>query len=329
MDDINDNNQSPQSDPSIVSPDQMALFEEQTPEVTRMDIPHQTLAAIDETQAEQSEEANEEVSGAKKIKILAALAIVAAAGYIAYWVQEPVQIKAEVTGSDVIAENTPIDTATASDVATDTAMGTASSPSVNVDVSLFGFEPATLKIDKGTTVIWTNTSTEDQTIVGSSEEGQSFVSPVLASGESFSYDFDQDSSFQYYSTYNPALKASILVGLGSQPFDAALPATDDQLSPAATESSPVIPPVTTAPPSAAPGASLEDGIAQTHALSTTTENDNLATSDMSADDDMKPSAPETPTKLAKTGPEDLLYLLAIFVIGWLNRKSLWKALKKY
>lgn len=335
MADIEQNNQNPQREEPVVSPDQLSMFQDDMPEVTRIDIPHQVLNDLETAAADQpavepenhvQDENVDEVTGAKKIKVLAALAIVAGAGYIAYWVQEPVQIKAEVTGADVVAESIM------SDMPQDTlgetslvALETSTSPSVNVDVSLFGFEPATVKVDKGTTVIWTNTSTEDQTIVGSSEEGQSFVSPVLASGDSFSYQFDQDSSFQYYSTYNPALKASITVGLGSPLTDDVLPAADEQVLPGAASST-VISPVASA--TQAPTSSLEDGITQTQALSSSMETANLP-SDISAGDELKQSAPESPTKLTKTGPEDLLYLLVIFTIGWFNRKSLLKAFKKY
>lgn len=340
MAEISDNNQAlGQSNPGPVSPDQLSLFQEESPQVTRLDISHQTLAEYHDEAATEPplENSTDEVSGAKKIKILAALAIVAAAGYIAYWVQEPVQIKADITsGTDLAAaadampgsedESMPTDNETDNSV-----LSSSTSPSVNVDVSLFGFEPATLKIDKGTTVIWTNTSTEDQTIVGSSEDGQSFVSPVLASGDSFTYEFDQNASFQYYSTYNPALKATILIGLGSMSADSTTETAsetentnepDSALNASAPEDS-------IESNTSTPGASLESGISETAAQSdSATEAASMA--ETTADtDELKSAAPDAPSKLSKTGPEDLLYLVALLVIGWLNRKTLLKAVQKY
>jgi len=280
-------NLSPESTP--VSPDQMTLLPENPAATVSLDIPHnaeqpapvnvletaatenvainaastpaqpEIPATVEPVMAENAPvpaTATDEVSSGTKIKIIAALLIVGIAGYIAYWVQEPLQIKADVTSPATTTDTSkPVaDASLPTDSSTSTSGGTAATdttttattpttttttaatvtgPSKNVDVSLFGFEPATLQIDKGTTVIWTNTSTEDQTIIGSSTNGQSFASPVLTAGQTFNYMFDQDGTFEYYSTYNPALKASITVGTGTAAATTSAPATETT-SPAAT-----------------------------------------------------------------------------------------------
>lgn len=341
-----------------VSPDQLSMFEETVAapeEPARLEIPHEAPALYqfeagaaqntesDSAHAADAEETSDQISGSRKIKILAALAIVAVAGYVAYWVQEPVQIKADVTSPATLEGDTESDTPDkllALDNTLSDRSGLPKGPSVNVDVSLFGFEPATVEIEKGTTVIWTNTSPEDQTIVGSSEDGQSFVSPVLTSGESFTYQFDQDATFQYYSTYNPALKALITVGSG------ALPAMADSPTEPAGNTPPAgtVDPATALPPASNPGDVLETAIDQ----SRQTDGEQLPeqvnplvtgqqlTASNSPDPalttiaDLKPAADESaPGKLSKTGPEDLLYLLLILGIGWLNRGKLRAVLRRY
>lgn len=268
-----------------------------------------------------------EVSTGMKAKVLASLAIVAVAGYIAYWVQEPVQLQADVLQGNQVAavENSPATLESAPTAApmtdgnssnllaaTDPAAKTA-----NVSVSLFGFEPAVLKIDKDTTVIWTNTSTENQTIIGSSPEGRGFASPVLSNGQTYSFKFDQDATFEYYSTYNPALKATVTVGQGSvvsAPLaQSSAPATTigqpaGAAASMATSTAPVI------ADSSTPG--LLDQVVAAAPEATSTEPSPV---EPSAAEDLKAAAPEA---LAETGPTDMLYLFILAAIVWFNRRKL-------
>lgn len=301
-----------------ISPDQTSMFADNT-EATTMHIPH-----IDETIGTQSDEA---VPNSTKVKILAALAIVAVAGYVAYWVQEPVQLRADVLDSKTASSTSSEDVNTDSIVVDSNKVAEAtdaSTTSVSVDVSLFGFEPAVLKIDKGTTVVWTNTSTEDQTIIGSTESGESFASPVLTSGQSFSFKFEQDGTFEYYSTYNPALKATITVGAGVSEAAAAIETgiadTNSAVAATNTDSTNETENTDSLYGSAAPEKTTEKNDAMT-AL----KNDNLQTA--KEDIDLKPAAASTPVKLTKTGPAENMYALALGMIAWFNRKKLAKVFK--
>ncbi len=306
-------------------------------ETTKMDISHDmpvnTAPVSTETRSE------DEVPTSTKVKIIAALAIVAIAGYIAYWVQEPVSLKADVLSADQTTTSTTADKTTdiATTDTTSTTVADASTlkesaattgPSVSVDVSLYGFEPATLKIDKGTTVVWTNTSTADQTIIGSSTDGQSFASKVMTPGDTFSYKFDQDATFEYYSTFNPALKATLAVGLGTvQPAttDAATStvadASTDTLFGSASETATTSTESTTSTPIQALGTDV-----LTNTAATTSTN---ATSSEATTEDLKAAAVEvTPARLAKTGPAEDLYAVALLTIAWFNRKKLAKVFNK-
>ncbi len=351
-----------------VSPDQMDLFEQTGPATMRsaeaapattLNISHKTAETADQvavqtetapaaetTVAEEAaavvaEETEPSEDKIPKTKIIAALVIVGIAGYVAYWVQEPLQLKSDLLSStpvnsetnqttptagvaslDSTETATNTDTSTVAEKSTDTSSTTpetvaqSTGPSVNVDVSLFGFEPATVKIDKGATVVWTNTSTEDQTIIGSSTNGQSFASPVLTSGQSFSYLFDQDGTFEYYSTYNPALKASITVGTGSPTLT----------TPAETG---------TDTPETAAGETTENVLTSAIDETMTAQNNEPITSlepaetqETTVTEELKPAA-DAPKKLAKTGPAETLYLGIILVLAWANRKKLQKAFKSY
>lgn len=339
MDNTNNENQAEQN-PTMVSPDQTSMFVEDmsggenvvnSEEVTRMDIPHDEVLNVSQNEepiynlgaAPAEAKHDDEVPNSTKIKVLAALAIVGVAGYIAYWVQEPVQLKADILNG-YSSTTTPTSTTNVAAISTDTSTGL----SKNVDVSLFGFEPAVMKIDKGTTVIWTNTSTEDQTIIGSSEDGQSFTSPVMTSGGTFSYKFDQDATFTYYSTYNPALKATLTVGTGGTTAAATTNAT--ATSPAATTDT------TAAANTSAPATDTLFGSAT---ASPTTTSDPAVTS---ADTSLSAAATDTtsatmtsyttpsatdlkgaaPGRLAKTGPAEDMYIVILLGIAWFNRKKL-------
>ncbi len=329
-----------------VSPDQLSLLPDSEPTVTRLEISHiEPPVPAEEIPAPEvpaaptvdaqptdmpAQENTDPVSTGTKAKIISAFAIVLIAGYVAYWVQEPLQIKADVmtdtTASQTDAE-APLDemdemaaenvTASETVAAADenTSMEQMSGQSVNVDVSLFGFEPATLKIDKETTVIWTNTSTEDQTIIGSSPDGQSFASPVLTSGDTFNYKFDQDATFEYYSTYNPALKATLMVGLGS---DIAINTTNDDQTSSETDMN--------AETTETANDVLADAIEETAAQDTEPVVTAETEQETPAQEELKPAA-NSPTKLSKTGPAETLYVGILLTIAWFNRKKLQKAFR--
>ncbi len=299
-------------------PSQTSIFED----ATYLEIDHPSVK--DETVMEENEK-----TGTSKFKILAALAIVAMAGYISYWVQSPIQLKTDVLGSNTVAQaNTEKD----------------------VTITLYGFTPANLNINKGTIVKWTNTSSEDQSLIGSTPDGDGFTSPVLSTGQTFSFTFDKDATFKYYSTYNPALKATITVGTGTisnagkntQPVTTTTPATST--IPATTTTTPAtVPAVTTPTPALSPDSSgtkttvanvalttpiinspSQSNIIAENALNTQNATDQNAT--LAQKVNLHGTAYKG--KLAKTGPEDGLYILIFGFILYFNRKKLLSAFQK-
>lgn len=319
-----------------ISKDQTSMFEESKPGYIH--IAHeQSDAPVEGPMPAESkyrfEDKNEEEKpeGVNKAKVLAALAIVGVAAYVANWVQEPVQLKADVLDSEVAQEELVAQA--------DEALDTANLPTANVDVSLFGFEPAVLNVASDTKVVWTNTSSESQTLIGSSVNGESFTSPAIESGDTFEYVFSGDDDFEYYSTYNPALKASVRVGNGAATMETTS-ATDTTTQPedlfgSAPETT------TTSTTDNSAFSNLGDILAEQQALqnqvintalenanttSTTTEATSTDTTENTAEataEELRAAAAELEAKeLAQTGPEDMLYVLALGAIVYFNRNKL-------
>jgi len=307
-------------------PSQTSIFED----ATYLEIDHPSTE--DEAVMEENEK-----TGTSKFKILAALAIVAMAGYISYWVQSPIQLKTDVLGSNTVAQ---------------------ANIEKDVTITLYGFTPANLNINKGTIVKWTNTSSEDQSLIGSTPDGDGFTSPVLSTGQTFSFTFDKDATFKYYSTYNPALKATITVGTGtvSNVGKNTQPATTTTASTTTTPATPTttptttstittpatVPAVTTPTPDLSPDLSgtkttvanvalttpIINSPSQSNIIAENALNTQNATDQNATTQKVNLHGTAYKGKLAKTGPEDGLYILIFGFILYFNRKKLFSAFQK-
>ena len=82
------------------------------------------------------------------------------------------------------------------------------SPTVEVEISGFAFKPDTLTIPPGTTVTWTNLDGPPHTVT-TREKG--YDSKTLSTGDTFSYTFDENSTYEYYCTIHPFMIATIIV----------------------------------------------------------------------------------------------------------------------
>jgi plastocyanin len=83
-------------------------------------------------------------------------------------------------------------------------------PAATVAVSIrgFAFHPATLKIEVGTTVKWTNHQNIDHTVTANNG---SFTSGHLAPGQSFSHAFKSTGKFPYHCMIHPFMKGTVIV----------------------------------------------------------------------------------------------------------------------
>jgi plastocyanin len=88
----------------------------------------------------------------------------------------------------------------------------------NVTISAAGFAPATVTINQGDTVTWTNTDVANHQPAGN-KAGLS--SPVLSTGQSYSFVFKDAGTFSYQDALNKKLKGSVVVTRTGPPPSAA------------------------------------------------------------------------------------------------------------
>lgn len=78
----------------------------------------------------------------------------------------------------------------------------------SVEIANFEFEPGTLTVAAGSTVTWTNNDTAPHTVTAS--DG-SFDSGNIDPGETFSFTFETEGTFDYVCSYHPGMAGSVTV----------------------------------------------------------------------------------------------------------------------
>lgn len=82
---------------------------------------------------------------------------------------------------------------------------------VSIDISNYAFSQQNIKIKKGTKVTWINKDSVKHTVTSDSGSSQGLDSALLGNGESYSYTFDNVSTYKYHCTPHPYMKATITV----------------------------------------------------------------------------------------------------------------------
>ncbi|HET7034903.1 MAG TPA: cupredoxin domain-containing protein [Thermomicrobiaceae bacterium] len=101
----------------------------------------------------------------------------------------------------------------ASPAATPSAVATSSSPAtgeVQVQIVNFAFEPATITIKPGTTVVWTNTSPTQHTTT-SRQPANVWDSGIMEPGAVFRFTFQQAGEFDYWCALHPDMLGKVIV----------------------------------------------------------------------------------------------------------------------
>ena len=75
-------------------------------------------------------------------------------------------------------------------------------------ISDFSFQPDSITVAAGSTVVWTNEDSAPHTVTA--DDG-SFESPRMNSGGKFEHTFPQPGSYEYYCAIHPAMKGEISV----------------------------------------------------------------------------------------------------------------------
>jgi len=77
---------------------------------------------------------------------------------------------------------------------------------VSIDIKGFAFNPSTITIKKGTTVIWTQQDSTLHTVTGTG-----LKSGNLAKGQTFSHTFNDVGTFDYHCSIHPSMTGKVIV----------------------------------------------------------------------------------------------------------------------
>ncbi len=93
----------------------------------------------------------------------------------------------------------------------DAAASTQPAPSEEVRVRIvdFAFEPPTITIKPGTTVVWTNDGPTQHTTA--SKEGNVWESQILEQSDVFRYQFERSGTYPYWCTLHPSMLGTVIV----------------------------------------------------------------------------------------------------------------------
>ena len=79
----------------------------------------------------------------------------------------------------------------------------------NIEMNNFAFFPTSLTIHPGETVTWTNKDSVPHTIT--SDSGAELGSSTIATGKTYSHQFNTAGTFTYHCSIHPSMKATIIV----------------------------------------------------------------------------------------------------------------------
>lgn len=79
---------------------------------------------------------------------------------------------------------------------------------IEIIITKEGFQPTLLTVKKDATVTWRNDDSNAQTVTALDN---SFSSKSLSTGQTFSYQFKEPGTYNYYSKTTPLLKAKVVV----------------------------------------------------------------------------------------------------------------------
>ena len=84
----------------------------------------------------------------------------------------------------------------------------ASTATTTVQIKSTGFVPATVTINQGDSVTWTNADTKDHQVVSN---GGAFASAILNPGKTYTHAFASGGTYHYHDGLHPSLKGTITV----------------------------------------------------------------------------------------------------------------------
>lgn len=82
-------------------------------------------------------------------------------------------------------------------------------PPVTVKIDNFAFAPQVVTVAPGSTVTWINEDDAPHTVVA--DDGKSFRSKVLDTGDSFSFTFTTEGTWGYFCSVHPHMTGKVVV----------------------------------------------------------------------------------------------------------------------
>ena len=121
----------------------------------------------------------------------------------------PVPATVTLAPSTATAASTSAPTVASTPAATLVAPVTPAAGEARVGMKAIMFEPATLSVTVGTTVVWTNQEAVPHTVAH--EDLKTFSSDILNQGDTFRFTFTQPGTHPYLCTVHPEMKGVITV----------------------------------------------------------------------------------------------------------------------
>lgn len=106
--------------------------------------------------------------------------------------------------------DTPEPTAIPAPTATPT---TSANRTVEMEIKLFQFEPPTITVDAGTTIVWTNRDDIQHTITSGTPDAPTgrFDSGFFYQGETYARTFTEPGEYQYFCRRHPSMRGVVIV----------------------------------------------------------------------------------------------------------------------
>lgn len=120
----------------------------------------------------------------------------------------------------------------------ETTVAAQASQNNSVSITNFTFSPATMTVQPGTTVTWTNQDDAAHTVT--SDSGNELGSNSLRKGQTYSHKFDKAGTYAYHCSIHPQMKATVTVASSTPPAgqQGNTPATPSNPTPAQTPATP-------------------------------------------------------------------------------------------
>jgi plastocyanin len=90
------------------------------------------------------------------------------------------------------------------------ATGLAATQDASVMIRDFRFEPETVIVAAGATVVWTNRDDDPHTVT-SAGDAALLASPPLDTGESYRMRFDKPGTYRYFCSVHPHMQGTVIV----------------------------------------------------------------------------------------------------------------------